>query len=99
MLFSWFDARAAKDFGSMMAHFFIERVPPNAGLSEKQFATKSQQVIEKMSHQIVTFKTKHKLNIYKTAQLGNVFKWTLKDAGYDDLYIDKLTEWLVARFQ
>jgi hypothetical protein len=33
--------------------------------------------------------------MYKTAQMGNAFKWALKDAGYDDAYVDRLTEWLV----
>lgn len=99
MLFSWFDARDAKDFGSSMARFYMERMPPNVGLNEKQFATKSQQVLEKMNHQVIGFKQKNKLNIYKTAQMGNAFKWALKDAGYDNGYIDKLTEWLVARTQ
>lgn len=82
-----------------MARFYIERMPPNSGLSEKKFANKSQQVLEKMGLQIAGFKQQGKLNTYKLAQMGNTFKWALKDAGYDDAYIDKLTRWLVARLQ
>lgn len=99
MLFSWFDARDANKFGALMARFYMDRMPPNRDLSEKQFATKSQQVLEKMNRQVTGFKQKNKLNIYKMAQMGNAFKWALKDAGYDDGYIDKLTQWLVARAQ
>ncbi len=99
MFFSWFDAREAQNFGTAMARFFIERIPANAGLSEKQFASKSKQVLEKMNHQVIDFRRQNKLNIYKTAQLGNAFKWALKDAGYEAGYIDKLTQWLVARLQ
>jgi hypothetical protein len=99
MIFSWFDARDAQNFGAAMACFYIERIPASAGFSEKQFASKSKQVLEKMNHQVIDFKLKNKLNIYKTAQLGNAFKWALKDAGYEAAYIDKLTQWLVARLQ
>ena len=99
MIFSWFDANAAKSFGAMMARLYMERMPVNTGLNEKQFALKSQQVLEKMSHHVIDFKLKNQLNFYKIAQMGNAFKWVLKDAGYDDRYIDKLTEWLVAKIQ
>lgn len=99
MILSWFDARAAKDFGVMMARFYMDRMPVNTGLNEKQFAIKSQQVLEKMNHHVIDFRRKNKLNVFKTAQMGNAFKWTLKDAGYDEKYIDKLTEWLVANIQ
>ena len=43
------------------------------------------------------FKADHKLNAYKTAQLGNAFKWTLKDRKYDAAYVDHMTNWLVLK--
>ena len=98
-LFSWFDARAAKDFGAEIARFYIERMPLNAGLSEKMFTARSRQVLEKMERQVASFRQRNQLNTYKVAQMGNTFKWALKDAGYDPAYIDKLTQWLVARLQ
>jgi hypothetical protein len=53
-------------------------------------------LLTKMSAQIKVFKQNERLNIYKTAKLGNAFKWTLKDAGVDDALSAKLVEWLVA---
>ena len=49
-----------------------------------------------MGREVNSFKQTNQLNTYKTAQMGNTFKWKLKDAGYDDNQIDKLTEWLMA---
>ena len=96
-MFSYLDASAAKAFGTEMARFFIDSMPPNAALTEKQFTSKSKHAIEKMSVQIAAHKHRNKLNLYKVAQMANAFKWTLKDAGYADDYIDKLTQWFVVR--
>lgn len=94
-MFSFLDAKAAKAFGSEMARFYIERMPLNATLKDKQFASKSRHVIDKMGTQIATHKKLNKLNIYKIAQMSNAFKWTLKDAGYADDYVDRLTQWFI----
>ena len=94
-MFSFLDARAAKAFGAEMARFYMERIPREAALKEKQFASKSKHVIGKMSLHIATYKKREKLNIYKVAQMGNAFKWALRDAGYSDDYIDKLTQWFI----
>lgn len=96
-MLSFLDAKASKAFGAEMARSYIERMPPNLTLSEKQFASKSKHAIEKMSVQIAAHKQHNKLNLYKIAQMANAFKWTLKDAGYADDFIDKLTQWFVVR--
>ena len=82
-----------------MALFYMERMPLNVALKEKQFAAKSQQIIEKMDTQIRAFRQQNKLNIYKVAQMGTAFKWALKDAGYAENYIDKLTHWFVVKIK
>ena len=96
-LFSFLDATAAKAFGAEMARFYMERMPLNAALKEKQFASKSKHVIEKMGLQIAAHKQLNKLNTYKVAQMGNAFKWALLDAGYTQHYVDDLTHWFVVR--
>lgn len=95
MILSWFDARQAKEFGASLATFFIERVPADARIEDKKFAVKTQKILGQVSAQITLFKSQHKLNTYQKAQLGNAFKWTLKDAGFADDYIDQLTKWLM----
>ena len=97
MLFGWLDASEAKRFGNSLGTFYISQIPVDLTLSEKKFAARTQSVMRKMADQVDAFKAGHRLNGYKKAQLGNSFKWTLKDAGYDGGYIDKLTDWLVTR--
>lgn len=95
MLFKWFDAKAADQFGTELAQFFVERMPLDTQKNEKKFATKTSDLLNKMSLRVSQFRSSNKLNFYTKAQLANNFKWTLKDAGYDARYIDDLTEWLV----
>ncbi len=96
-MFGWLNATAAKEFGAGLAQFYIERIPVTQAVTEKKFATKSKDVFDKMALQVARFKEANQLNTYKKAQLGNAFKWALRDAGYDSAYVDRLTEWLVAR--
>ena len=95
MILSWFDAQKAKDFGTSLAAFFIERVPVKDRIEEEKFAAKTQKILAQMARQVTQFKAQNKLNTYKKAQLGNAFKWTLKDAGFEGAYIDQLTKWLM----
>lgn len=98
MVLSWFDAREAKKFGAALAAFYIERIPLGDSGGKSKTPAKKQEVISKMFQQMASFKQEHKLNVYKKAQLGNVFKWTLTDAGYDPAYVDQLTKELMLKF-
>ena len=95
MILSWFDAAEAKKFGVILARFFTERMSPVAQAGDMKFAVKTDKVLNQMADQIARFKQVHKLNTYKKAQLGNAFKWALKDAGVTPAYIDELTRWLM----
>lgn len=97
MIFNWFDATDAKKFGVSQARFFLERVPKASQKADKEFSKKVDHVLEKMLVQIVQFKQQHKLNTYKKAQLGNVFKWALLDAGIAPDYADEMTTWLIQK--
>ena len=97
MLFEWFNATASKKFGAELAKFYIERIPVASNENDKKFASKTTAALDKMSLRVEQFKASNRLNTYKKAQLGNAFKWALREAGYDKAYIDRLTEWLVLR--
>lgn len=90
MILSWFDAREAKQFGESLARFYMERISPNEAADKKDLA-KRKEALNKLFQQLARYRLEHKMNIYKQAQLGNVFKWTLKEAGYDPIYVDHLT--------
>ena len=95
-MFGWFDAKRAEEFGASLAKFFIEKMPSDRQLNDVKFAAKTEYLLTKMAAQIKVFKQQEKLNIYKTAKLGNAFKWALKDAQIDEALSAKLVEWLVA---
>lgn len=78
-----------------MARLYMERMPVDTALKEKQFAAQSVKIMAQIDHQIKSYKQRNKLNFYKVAQMANAFKWALKDAGYEDAYIDRLTQWFV----
>jgi hypothetical protein len=95
MIFGWFDASAAKQFGASLAQSFVDQVPLDTSADAKKFESKAKAAIKKLGLQVVDFKRQHALNGYQKARLCNNFKWTLKDAGYDTAYVDKLTDWLM----
>ena len=94
-MFNFLDARPAIKFGSEMAHIYIEKMPPTLALKQKQFALKSTRVLEQISLKIISYKNFNSINTYKVAQMANSFKWDLKDAGYEDDYINQLTQWFI----
>ena len=95
MYFNWFDTKKSQEFGTELAKEFIEKVPLSEHTDEKSFSLKAEKALAKMTIKVAAFKQENSLNIYKKAQLGNAFKWSLKDAGVNSVYIDKLTQWLM----
>jgi hypothetical protein len=96
-MLGWFDAREAKAFGIALANEFIRQVEPARNMPQSKFAKKADAALEKVARDAAEFQKAHRLNFYKRAQLTNQFKWTMKDAGYDSAYIDKLADWLVLK--
>lgn len=95
-MLSWFDARDASKFGTTLAEMLIERTPAEGARVGKHLLTKKHEaMLHQLEQQVTRFKAEHKLNAYKKAQLGNKFKWTLKDKGYDTAYVDQVTNWLM----
>lgn len=91
MLFSWFDASEAKQFGISLAEFYMERMPAKNDGRKRISDARKQEVLSKLFNQVARFKSEQKLNFYKKSQLGNAFKWTLRNAGYDHEFVDRLT--------
>ena len=97
MLLSWFDAREASKFGTTLAEMLIERTPAEGKHGKRMVAKKHEAMLHQLEQHVTRFGTEHKLNAYKKAQLGNRFKWALRDKGYDAEYVDQLTHWLMLK--
>lgn len=96
MVLNWFDAKAAAEFGTSLAEFLVERLPPDAAMA-KLSDKKRQEVFPKFYAQVEQFKQGGKLNMYKKAKLGNAFRWKMVDAGYDPGFVDELTKDVLLR--
>ena len=95
MMFEWFDAEDAKAFGQEISDFYITRSKKSSDRKSEKFIEKKQrELLSKLSQKIAIFKSTKKLNIYKKAQISNVLKWHLYDAGFDKCYVDELTSWV-----
>ena len=97
MLLSWFDAREASKFGTTLAEMLIERTPVDGKLGKRMAAKKHEAMLHQLEQHVTRFGAEHRLNAYKKAQLGNRFKWTLRDRGYDAEYVDQVTHWLMIK--
>ena len=97
-LFGLINTQELEEFATMLANDLGRRFPP-ASESRTDPGAKFQLkvILEGLGARAVRYHAEHKLSVYKKAKLGNAFKWSLRDAGYDVDYVNELTEWLMLR--
>ena len=87
------------DFARSLVGEIAKHYPPEQKadsvrkISQKKVAS----VLEGALNKAVDFKKQHKLGIYKTARLGNTFRWALKELGYSEAFVEALVKDLVIR--
>lgn len=54
-----------------------------------------EQKVDTLFESATAFRAEHKLGIYKKARLANTFRWEMKERGYDEAFIEMITEKLV----
>jgi len=93
ILFSWFSFKQHDEFANNLASEFIQDCPPSSINNTKNRKTnnKFNKSINKLYTQAYTYQNNVKLNIYTKARIGNKFMWSLKEAGYDEMFIEELT--------
>lgn len=96
-MFQWFDTRAVKAFANALADQIIARHQENRKPKKKRPETRDDVILREIATRMSDLKKSERLNIYKTAQLANVFKWRLKEAGLDDAYVESLLTVLLTR--
>jgi hypothetical protein len=94
MKINWLDTTEAKEFGKSLAEFYMSKITPEEASGKKEL-DKRKEALDKIFEKMTIFTKDKKPNLYKKAQLGNAFKWTLKEAGYEEVYIDHLTRELM----
>ena len=91
-LFGWFDTREADMFAKAIVDDLMGRIPVSSDdggkiITPERVHNAHQAIIARAS----AFARSHKLNWYKKAQLGNTFRWTLLERGYDKEFVDTWT--------
>jgi len=94
-MFAWLSAKKSEAFGHDMALLLMESMPVDVVLTESKRASKTNFVREKMKKKIRSFKQEEILNTYKISKLLNKFKWTLRDAKYDNTLSDTFASWIL----
>ena len=97
MILNWFDANESKKFAEELAQSFMEKDAQSQPDSKKKSVLKKQKLLNTVFQEVGNFKRTHQLNIYKKAQFANTFKWALKEAGYEDAYIDEFVKEIMLR--
>lgn len=97
MAWSWFDASESKKFAEQLAQSFMEKDAEEQPDSKKKSVLKKQKLLNTVFQEVGNFKRAHQLNIYKKAQFANTFKWALKEAGYEDAYVDEFVREIMLR--
>ena len=97
-LFGLIDTRELEDFATVLASDLGRRFPPTSEARTDPGAKYQLKVIlEGLGARAVRYHTERKLNVYKKAKLGNVFKWKLKELGYSDAFVESATKEIVNR--
>jgi hypothetical protein len=97
-LFGLLDTREIEDFGIVLANDLGRRFPPASEARTDPGAQYQLKVIlEGLGARAVRFHLDKKLNVYKKAKLGNVFKWRLKELGYSDEFAERATKEIITR--
>lgn len=93
-MFNWLSTKKSEAFGQDLASMLMELVPKESLLVESKRLSKSNYAKEKLQKRIRHFKQEEVLNFFKTAKLLNTFKWALKDAGYDNAFVESFASWV-----
>lgn len=89
-MLQWFDTRAVNALANALADLVIARNQDKKKAKKGRAEHKDDLILREITTRVGDLKKSERLNIYKIAQLANVFKWRLKESGFDDAYIESL---------
>jgi hypothetical protein len=97
-LFGLFETRQIEEFATVLANDLGRRFPPASEARTDPGAKYQLKVIlEGLGARAVRYHSENKLNVYKKAKLGNVFKWKLKELGYSREFSERATKEIITR--
>jgi hypothetical protein len=96
MLRDWLRRKEIDAFATALAQDLCRRFPPKSeARTDKGARRQLASITDKLYAQAVVFRQTNRLGMYGKAKLGNTFRWTLKELGYSDRFIEEVTHALV----
>jgi len=94
MLFKIFDATEAVDFATKIALQIQENFPNAPHPATPKSLEKGGKKLDVIVKQTREFSLQHRLNIYTKAKFLNTVKWTLKESGHEELFVNEVVRLL-----
>lgn len=91
MVLGWFDTRATVAFAQATARDIQAALPPSDEKPSAKQAERRAKKLEGIVLKVKAFSRDNRLNFYKKAKFANTLKWSLKEAGYSDVFIREIT--------
>jgi hypothetical protein len=88
MLTAWFNASEVIAFAEEVADEVDKLFPLDERQNKPLNAKKEQKKLGALLIRVRAFSSKVHLNIYKKAKFLNTVKWTLRDAGHDEQFVN-----------
>jgi len=84
-------------FAAKLVEMVAKRYPPalDQAKEKRVSANRITKVLEDVLDEAAAYGAQNRLGVYKKARLANAFKWSLKELGYSDKFIEVATEGLV----
>lgn len=97
-MFGLFDTRKVDDFAGTLAQEFARRFPPaNEERTDRAVQSQLAVVSEGTYARALRFHQENRLGMFRKAKLGNTFRWKLKELGYSEPFVERITRELVVR--
>lgn len=96
MIFNWFNASEAEQFGLSIAKLFAERVQPSSlPTNDKKSLSKASQATAKILERVAIFRKTTKLNTFQKAKFAKTVQSELLTRGFDPQVVQDLVNLLV----
>jgi len=88
--FKWFDAKASVAFATEIAREVQVLIPTKGETLQKKDYPKRLKKVERLLIRVRTFSKQHHLNTYQKAKFANTVRWSLREAGYPQDFVESV---------
>ena len=94
-MFNRMRSRQIEDFATALARDIAGRCPPEKTHEQDHLSMALARAIDEVCGRAAAYQREHKLGMFGKAKFGTAFKYELKEAGYPDALVDRMTRQLL----